>query len=943
MSSFYPSFHGVVKIVLVLVLCSAAPGYIQYTTQVNNYLDSALSKSKELDQARPYLLSALSLAKKSQNNNLLAKVLEAEGQVYEKNNMLKEADSSYDAARLLLKSFPRNKDYLLLLKRLAICNYYLNDNQRVFEYTSEGLQIAKQLNDKLLEGTFNDISGIAMDNMGNKAEAMNYYLEALRIFTELNDPKKIAGIEINIGVVYQDQHDIQNALKFYEKALKIAEEVQDTLTITAVYNNLGNIYEQQKDYKKALEYVNKSLVLSRKIDDKYTAAVDLNNIGDIYRDLNDSVLEFQYYQEALDLATRIQDKGTITESLFNLAEYYEVKKNYSYAINSAEKSLQYAQESRNVRDLFEVMGLLHRLYANEKEYKKAYKILKSYSAINDSVFSNQKARQLMVVEERNRIKERNHELLLARETKKKVEAYLTIYVLLTLLIVGLLVTWLKHRVTKGNELQRQKLLIDTLLEESESHVVLIDEHFNSTYLSPSLKSFSRDVNKRIGTSALQFVHPDDIPALMQIADLMKKGVMIHKNVLFRLRRTDGEYRMMRGLFKRIEENHPLLKGYIINFWDVTEIQKSQQALKESEEKFRNIFNAFPDIYFKMDDDGVIMEVSPSVKKIARYEPSEIIGKKVTSFTQFSVDWDQAKENFIEQNRIQDLNIIISAKGNKKIDCSLNAQVIRDESGDVVGFEGTLRDITRRIRMDEDLKRSQQKLKVANDSKEKLLSVIAHDFRGAVGTQKSILNMVSEDLADFSKEEIASLIITIKNSVDSTYTIVENLLSWARIMRENIMPRLAVNNFYPVIKDVLEVLKEQAKSKDIALVYKGSKAAKASFDPDLMDIVFRNLISNAIKYSNPGSEVVISVLNEPESLEIIVEDSGIGITQDEIRNIQSNTEKLTSRPGTKSEKGTGLGLIIVREFVAMNQGKLFVESEPGKGTRFIIQFPGDTKS
>jgi PAS domain S-box-containing protein len=437
---------------------------------------------------------------------------------------------------------------------------------------------------------------------------------------------------------------------------------------------------------------------------------------------------------------------------------------------------------------------------------------------------------------------------------------------------------------------------------------------------------------------LEFVHPDDIPKVKHLAELMQQGKGLYENVLFRLRRNDGEYRIMRGLVKRMDGNHPLLQGYIINFWDVTEIQKSQQALKESEEKLRAIFNAFPDIYFKIDFDGNIMEISPSVKKVAGFEPEEVIGKNITTFTRFDVDWEHSKQAFVERNKIQDINIIIFNKENRKINCSLNAQVVKNDQGEIVGFEGTLRDITRRIRMDEDLKKSQRKLEIANDSKEKLLSIIAHDLRGAIGTQKAILNMVSTDMDDFSKKEIASLISTIKNSVDSTYTIVENLLSWARIMRENIMPRLATNNLYPVIKDALDVLKEQAKSKNIALVYEGPKAVTASFDPDLMNIVFRNLISNAIKFSNPDSKIKVQVLNEPEVLEISVVDTGIGMTQEEIKNIFSNTEKLASRPGTNREKGTGLGLIIVREFIAMNRGRLSIESEPGKGTRFIIRFP-----
>ncbi len=937
----YVSFIG--WVILALVLCASTVEYSQDTALIRKSIDSAEVHSNKLTQAMPNINDAMYLAKKQSDDKLMAKVLIAKGQIFQKNNLLNRADSNYVAAKTILQKYPKNKEYLSLLKKLCICNYYLNNNQKVFEYTTEGLKFSKQLNEKSYEGTFNNISGIVMDNMGNKAEAMEYYLKALNIFTAIKSEKKIASIELNMGVIYEYQKDEKNALMYYTKAMEIAQKIKDTDIITAVLSNIGNVYADQKEYKKALKYVNKSLELSQKTNDLYTVALDLNNIGDLYKDLDDSVLEFRYYNKALELARRIQDRGTITLSLFNLAEYYQRHNNLSNAIITAKKSLQFAQNGGNVSDVIASMKLLHQLYADQHNYKKAYQFLKSFSVIKDSVFSNQKARQLLVVEEKNRVRERTRELLLAKETKKRVEAYFVIYTLITILILGLFIQWYRVRSAKSKELRRQKLFIDALLEESTSHVAMLDENLKSTYLSPSLKVISSDVNRRLGTSIFEFIHPDDIEAVKNIAAMMKKGENVNQNLVFRLRKSDGEYRTMRGLIKKIEGDHPLLKGYIINFWDVTEIQKSQQALKASEEKFREIFYAFPDIYFKMNPEGIITEISPSVKKIAGYEREELIGKPVSSFTHLSIEWNNVRKTFLSRTKIHDLNVMIYTKDNNQIHCSLTAHIIRNENNEVVGIDGTLRDITQRVKTEKDLKKSQRKLEVANDSKEKLLSIIGHDLRGAVGTQKAILNAVEDDFESLSREEISELITTIKNSADSTYTVVENLLSWARIMRDNITPRLSSNNFYPVIKNAMDVSNEQAKSKDISLIYEGPKSIIVFFDPDLMNIVFRNLINNAIKFSNPGNEIKVKVLNHSQGVEIMVEDQGVGMSQEDISHILSNSEKLVSTSGTKKEKGTGLGLIIVKEFIAMNQGKLFIESEPGKGTRFIIRFLTDTKS
>jgi len=936
------SYLGWIMLTFILGICVS--GYPQDTShQIKKYIDSATVYSNKLSRALPDINTALHLAVKQSNNKLIAKVLIAKGKLYQKHHLLKQADSSFSAAKMILQKYPKDKEYLVLLKNLSICNYYLNNNQKVYEYATEGLKFSKQLNEKLFEGTFNNISGIVMDNMGNKAEAMKYYLRALDLFTALKQKEKIATIALNMGVIYEYQKDEKNALISYKKALKIAEKIKDTSIMSAVYNNLGNVYQDQKNYKKALEYLKKSLELSQKTNDLYSVAIDLNSLGDLYKKLNDSVLEFLYYNKALKLARRIQDNGTITLSLYNLAEYYRMHNNLPDALKSAKKSLQLAQNGGNIRGVLSAMKLLHQLYADQHNFKMAYRFLKSYSLIHDSVFSNQKARQLMMVEEESRMIKKNRELLLARETKKRMEAYFIIYTLLTILILGILIMWYRIRSVKSKELRRQKLFIDAVLEKSINHVAMLDDNLNSTYLSPSLKVILSDVNSRVGDSIFEFIHPDDIPDVKNIATTMEKGESLHQNLIFRFRKSDGEYRIMQGLIKKIEGDHPLLKGYILNFWDVTEIQKSQQALKESEEKFRGIFNAFPDIYFKMNPEGIITEVSPSVKKITGYGRREIIGKPVSSFTHLSIGWDHVRKVFLNRIKVQDANVKIFTKENEQIHCSVNAHIVKNEDGKLEGFEGVLRDITRRVKIEKELKKSQRKFEAANVSKDKLLSIIGHDLSGAVGTQKAIINLVEDDFDRLSKEDISEIVKTIKKSTDSTYTIVENLLSWARIMKENITPKLSRNNFYTVIKDAMDVLNEQAKLKDISLVYEGSQEITGYFDPDLMNIVFHNLISNAIKFSNPADEIKVRCLRNERGIEISVEDHGVGMSQDQIKKILSNTIKIDSQRGTKNEKGTGLGLIIVKEFIAMNRGEFSVESESGKGTRFIIRFPLDTSS
>jgi len=933
------------RVFLLFILLWIGP-YFALGNVYNKYPDDSVKIQKLLDAAKInssdsaliQLDSAERLARTLKTKSLLSKVFIQRGNLLMRNNQLVAADSVFRLAKGLFKNRKKNNQYLFLLKDLAISNYYLGNNPKVLDYTLEGLKDARKLNNTLLRGTFNNISGIAMDEMGNRAQALKYYLHALDIFELLKDEEKIASVETNIGVIYEEQKNFDEAEKYYMMAFHLAIKIQDTTLMSASYNNLANIYSARKKYKKALDYTFKSLALSRKKNDLFTVAMDLSNIGDAYENLKDDSSAFDYYQQALKLARKIHDNRTISISLSSLADYYEKKQNIPQAIRYATESWKKVQNGGDVNNELAFLKQLQHLYAVNGNYKKAYNFMLRYVDMRDSIFSKQNEIRLNKVQMDYASKVKDQSLKLAKEKQKIIQAYLIISLFALLLVIAAAVFFIRLRIVKSRVLKNRVSFADNLLEYSESFVLMLDSNLRLSYLSPSFQRiFGYHMNDGKGSDPLDFIHPDEVESVRKILQQLSQREEMRIEFYFRLKNNTGEYRYMQGVFNNRLDN-PDLNAFVLNFWDITELRKTQQAISESEKKYYDIFNAFPDIYFRIDMKGIITEISPSVRSIAGFDRHEVLDNSIFDFVEMDMGWEKARKILYRLKHVKDFSLTLRTKNRKKIYCSLNVHDVKGHQGEVIGFEGVLRDISGRVMAEKQLQQSERELKDANASKDKILSIIGHDLLGPIGTQKSILDMVIDDVEDFSREEILQLLQTMKPSLDATFTMIENLLSWARIMRRSIKPNLIQNDLSYLVEKSFDLLKQQAEQKKIRLVYSGDKEVLAVFDRNLMDIVIRNLLSNAIKFSNPDSEIRVSIVKQEKVVKVSISDHGMGLSGEDIHKILKEKEKIESRLGTRKEKGTGLGLIVVKEFIQLNNGQLHIEGRPGLGTTFSFMLP-----
>jgi signal transduction histidine kinase len=234
-----------------------------------------------------------------------------------------------------------------------------------------------------------------------------------------------------------------------------------------------------------------------------------------------------------------------------------------------------------------------------------------------------------------------------------------------------------------------------------------------------------------------------------------------------------------------------------------------------------------------------------------------------------------------------------------------------------------------------LRSSEKKLTETNQVKDKFFSIIAHDLKGPIATQASFLNTLIKHIDSFTKEETKFLAKEIYASVNNLSTLLENLLEWSRSQMGLKDFRPEKINLEKVVWRNVELMKPRANEKEIVLSHEIDPNLFVYADENMVNFIVRNLMSNALKFTKKGGEVKVqSKTLEDGIVEIAVTDTGIGIEPEELKKLFQVGNKV-SRPGTANEKGTGLGLMLCREFVEMQDGRIWVDSELGKGTTFLF--------
>ncbi len=240
----------------------------------------------------------------------------------------------------------------------------------------------------------------------------------------------------------------------------------------------------------------------------------------------------------------------------------------------------------------------------------------------------------------------------------------------------------------------------------------------------------------------------------------------------------------------------------------------------------------------------------------------------------------------------------------------------------------------------ELKKQRKELQELNATKDKFFSIIAHDLRGPFNGFLGLTQLMAEELENLTSEEIKDFTLSMRNSAADMFRLLENLLEWARMQQGLITFNKQVDQLAPIVDESIAIILEPAKIKGIEINLDIPADITVFADRNILQTVVRNIVSNAVKFTPKGGKIKVSAkATNHNNVEISIEDTGIGMSSKMIDDL-FRLDVQTNRKGTEGEPSSGLGLILCKDFIEKHGGKIWVESEEGKGSIFLFTIPNN---
>ncbi|MCF8381815.1 MAG: PAS domain S-box protein [Bacteroidales bacterium] len=369
-----------------------------------------------------------------------------------------------------------------------------------------------------------------------------------------------------------------------------------------------------------------------------------------------------------------------------------------------------------------------------------------------------------------------------------------------------------------------------------------------------------------------------------------------------------------------------------------EIARQKQYAEESEQRLRSTVNSLDDVLFVLDEKGYLQEFyNPRQKNTHFIIPDKDIGKhfKEIAFPEDVIEqFNIAFENFATSAGIMEFDHHFTVNGDV-FWYSTKISAKRSQEGRLTGLVIVAREITDRKEQEAKLARQKQELDELNNTKDKFFSILAHDLKNPFANLYSLGELLIKNYEVLDEEDKIEGLKKMHKSSAFIYELLENLLTWSRSQRGKIDYNPTNFDLTKITDINVNLHKIHAESKRITIKSELKEGVQVYGDREMINTVIRNLLNNAVKFTREGGEIIINVAEDKEEVIVNIKDTGVGISEEDQKKLFRLDDKYKSK-GTAGESGTGLGLVLCKEFIEKNGGKIWCESRQGEGTTFSFR-------
>jgi PAS domain S-box-containing protein len=456
--------------------------------------------------------------------------------------------------------------------------------------------------------------------------------------------------------------------------------------------------------------------------------------------------------------------------------------------------------------------------------------------------------------------------------------------------------------------------------------------------SPALKLTGGERKKVIQTSFIKLIEEKQRSDFQIFLDKSFKATDTQK-AEFNIMGKDNNYFHTLAFAKRVVDGEPEKKLCSVNLVDLTLFKMQEELIRENQIRFENMANTAPVMIWIADVDGLFSFLNKVWLDFTGNEMGDDLGMNWLKNVH-PEDLEKLLDQY--QNAFRSKTSFSCEFRFKRKDdiyrwIMINGTPRFNRTGIFMGFIGSCTDISEQKESEEKIQNINIELAEINATKDKFFSIISHDLRSPLSGLMQILFIIAEDYDSLPNEEKLEMITDVANTSKKTYELMENLLEWSSIQTGTIP-------FYPkkltlltLLNNLEDLYNQNLKSKEITLKIDVEPEISVFADKKMTETILRNLISNSIKFTHPKGIVSVSLEPGNDFVVIKVRDTGVGI-KTELLSELFKVDKVQSTRGTEKETGTGLGLILCKELVEKQNGKMWVESKEDEGTTFYFTLP-----